>query len=252
MDLGLQGKKALVTGSTRGIGRAIAEALAVEGCDLAICSRSPDSVQEATAALQAHGGRVHSAAFDAADGAALRAFVAGSVAALGGLDVLVHNVSGWGGLDEQAWRATFEVDMLGAVRCVEEALPALKQSASASIIFISSVAALEAHRGPRSYNALKAALIAHGNSLSQSLAGDGIRVNSVSPGPIFHKDGPWDTAQRDDPAFYQQILDKVPLGRMGTPEEVANCVAFLASPVAGFVTGCNLIVDGGFTRRVQF
>jgi 3-oxoacyl-[acyl-carrier protein] reductase len=252
MDLGLQGKKALVTGGTRGIGRAIADLLAAEGADLAICSRNAETVREAAAALQATGRRVHAQAVDARDGEALRGFVAGAAQALGGLDILVHNVSGWGGTDEAAWRTTFEVDLLGAVRCVDAALPALKASQAAAIVFISSTAALEAFRGPRSYNAIKAGLLAHANSLSQALAADRIRVNSVSPGPIFHKDGPWDNTKKNDPAFYEKTRDAIPLGRMGTPQEVAHAVAFLASPAASFITGTNIVVDGGFTRRVQY
>lgn len=252
MDLGLKGRKALVTGGTRGIGFAIADTLATEGAAVAICSRTPETVRTAADALRKRGGQVHAEAVDASDGEALRAFIAGSVAALGGLDILVHNVSGWGGLDEAAWRTTFEVDLLGAVRCVDAALPALKQSEAAAIVFISSTAAVEAFRGPRSYNAIKAALLAHANSLSQALAGDRIRVNAVSPGPVFHKDGPWDRVKRDDPAMYEKVRDSIPLGRMGSPQEVANAVAFLASPAAGFITGTNIIVDGGFTRRVQF
>jgi 3-oxoacyl-[acyl-carrier protein] reductase len=252
MDLGLKGRKAAVTGGSRGIGFAIAEALAAEGADVAICSRTVEAVRQAGAALQARGVKVYSEAIDARDGAALRGFVTGAAKALGGLDILVHNVSGWGGLDEEAWRTTFEVDLLGAVRCVDAGLPALKASGAGAIVFISSTAAVEAFRGPRSYNAIKAALIAHANSLSQALAGDGIRVNTVSPGPIFHKDGPWDRAKRDDPALFEATRAGVPLGRLGTPQEVAAAVVFLASPAASFITGTNIVVDGGFTRRVQF
>lgn len=252
MELGLKGKRALVTGATRGIGRAIADTLAAEGVHLGICSRNPASVQEATAALKARGVSVFSQAFDARDGAALKGFVSATAQALGGLDIAVHNVSGWGGTDEEAWRATFEVDMLGAVRLMEAALPALKQSPAGSVVFISTTAAVETFRGPRSYNAIKAGLIVHAKGLARELGPAGIRVNTVSPGPIFHKDGPWDRTQRENPAFFEQTRAGVPLGRLGKPEEVANAVVFLASPAAAFITGTNIIVDGGFTHRVQF
>lgn len=252
MDLELKGKKALVTGGTRGIGGAIAERLAREGADVAICSRTPAAVEAMTAALKAHGGKVYGEAVDATDGPALRKFAANAIEALGGVDIVVHNVSGWGGMDEAAWRQTFEVDVLGAVRMVEATLEGLKASGSGSVIFIASTAAVDAFRGPRSYNALKAALIAHANSLSQEHAKDGVRFNCVSPGPIFHKDGPWDNVKKNDPATYESVRARVPMGRMGKPEEVANAVAFLASPAAAFITGTNIIVDGGFTSRVQF
>jgi NAD(P)-dependent dehydrogenase (short-subunit alcohol dehydrogenase family) len=252
MELGLKGKRALVTGATRGIGRAIADGFAAEGVHLAICSRTAAGVQSAEAALRQRGVNVFSQAFDARDGAALKGFVAAGIQALGGLDILVHNVSGWGGTDEEAWRTTFEVDLLGAVRCVETALPALKASGAGSVVFISTTAAVETFRGARSYNAIKAGLIVHAKGLARELGAFGIRVNTVSPGPIFHKDGPWDRQQRENPAFFEQTRAGVPLGRLGRPEEVANGVVFLASPAAAFITGTNLIVDGGFTHRVQF
>jgi len=251
MDLQLKGKKALVTGATRGIGRGIADRLAAEGAHLAICSRNEDIVKEATAALRAKGVTVYSEALDTGDAAKLKAFVANSIAALGGLDIVVHNVSGFGGTDEASWHKTFELDVLGAVRCVEAALPALRQSGAASILFIGSTAATEYFIGPRSYNALKASLIVHASMLSQHLGPEGIRVNTVSPGPIFHKDGPWDKRKKEDPQFVKQVEQHVALKRMGSPEEVGNAVAFLVSPAASFITGTNLIVDGGFTRRVQ-
>jgi len=252
MDLGLKGKKALVTGATRGIGRGIAERLAAEGADVAICSRNADAVNDAAAALKAEGVNVYSEALDTRDGAKLKGFVTNAIAALGGLDILVHNVSGFGGTDEASWYTTFEVDMLGAVRCVEAARAALTRSKAGAIVFISTTAALEAFGGSRSYNALKAGLIVHANSLSQELGPLGIRVNSVSPGPIFHKDGPWDRRKKENPEFVKQVEQTCALRRLGTPEEVANGVAFLVSPAAGFITGTNLIVDGGFTKRVQF
>ena len=252
MELELKGKKAIVTGATRGIGRAIAERFAAEGVDLGICSRNPESVREAAGALQGRGVKVYAQALDTRDGAALKGFIAQAIAALGGLDIIVHNVSGFGGTDEESWRTMFEVDMMGAVRCVEAALPALKQSKAAAAVFISTTAAVETFRGPRSYNAIKAGLIVHAKGLCHELGPAGIRVNTVSPGPIFHKDGPWDRVKKNDPAFYEQTQAAVPLRRLGKPEEVANAVVFLCSPAAAFITGANLIVDGGFTSRVQF
>ena len=252
MELGLKGKKAIVTGATRGIGRAIAENFAAEGVDLGICSRNPDSVREATGALESRGVKVFSKPADLSDGAQLTAFIEEAVAGLGGLDILVHNVTGFGGVDEAAWRTTFEVDMLGAWRSVNCALPALRNSEAGAIVFIGTTAAVETWRGARSYNAIKAGLIVHANGLSQELGPEGIRVNTVSPGPIYHKDGPWDLVERNDRPFFEQTRDAVALGRMGKPEEVANAVAFLASPAASFITGANLIVDGGLTKRVDF
>ena len=252
MDLELKGKKAIVTGGTRGIGEGIAQLLAREGADVAVCSRTPEAVQSAVEALKAHGGNAYGEPLDASDGTALRGFVSNAIGALGGLDILVHNVSGWGGLDEAAWRQTFEVDVLGAVRMMEESIEALRASGQGSVVFISSTAAVQAFRGPRSYNALKAALIVHANSLSQTYGPDGVRVNTVSPGPIFHKDGPWDTVKQNDPDMFEQIRKAIPLGQMGSPRDVANAVVFLASPASSFITGTNIIVDGGFTSRVQF
>lgn len=252
MDLGLKGKRAVVTGGTRGIGRAIADTFAAEGAHVSVCSRGAAGVEETVAALKQRGVKAHGKAFDARDGAALKGFVTESAQALGGLDILVHNVSGWGGTDEEAWRTTFEVDMLGAVRCVEAAVPAMKQAGGGAMIFISTTAALEYFLGARSYNAVKAGLIVYAKSLARDLAGSGIRVNTVSPGPVLHKDGPWDKRQKSDPEFFKKIQSEIPLGRYGKPEDVANGVVFLCSPAAAFTTGTNMVVDGGFTHRVQF
>ena len=252
MDLGLKGKKAVITGASRGIGRSIARTLADEGADLAICARNEGGLEDAVKDLEGRGVRVVSATVDVADGAALKGFVSSAAEQLGGIDILVSNPSGGNGVDEKAWRANFEVDLMGAVRSVEAAVPSLSKSDGASVIFIGTTAAVETFMGPTSYNAIKAALITHSNGLSQALAPQGIRVNTVSLGPIFFEGGAWEMIQKSMPAMYEQTLEACPQGRLGTPEEIANAVAFLSSPAASLITGVHLVVDGGFTKRVDF
>ena len=252
MDLGLQGKKAIVTGASRGIGRCIASALADEGVDLAICSRSADGLEEARAELEGRGVRVVAQALDVAEGDALKQWIDAAANELGGLDILVSNPSGGNGTDEKSWRANFEVDLMGAVRSVKAATPHLATSDAASVVFIGTTAAVETFMGPTSYNAIKAALITHANGLSQTLGPQGIRVNVVSPGPIYFEGGAWDTIKQHMKPMYESTVAACPNGRLGTPEEVANAVTFLVSPAASLISGVNLVTDGGFTKRVNF
>jgi 3-oxoacyl-[acyl-carrier protein] reductase len=254
MDLGLRQKRALITGGSRGIGRAIAELLAREGADVAICGRGATDVERAAEAIASHGGKVTSGVVDVADGNALRRWIAEAAEALGGLDIVVPNVSAGGGgrTSLEAWRQNFEIDMLGTVHTVEAALPFLETSGAGAIVIISSTAAVEAFRVPQPYNVMKAGLINYTKNLSHMLAPKKIRANSVSPGPIFVDGGGWDNIKRTNPQVYEGALAQIPIGRMGAPEEVAAAVAYLSSPVAGFVTGANLIIDGGFTKRVNF
>ena len=252
MDLGLQGKKAIVTGASRGIGRCIANALAGEGVDLAICSRSPEGLEEARKDLEGRGVRVVAQALDVADGDALKQWIDAAAGDLGGLDILVSNPSGGNGTDEKSWRANFEVDLMGAVRGVDAATPHLANSDAASVVFIGTTAAVETFMGPTSYNAIKAALITHANGLSQTLGPQGIRVNVVSPGPIYFEGGAWDTIKQHMKPMYESTVAACPNGRLGTPEEVANAVTFLVSPAASLISGVNLVTDGGFTKRVNF
>jgi 3-oxoacyl-[acyl-carrier protein] reductase len=252
MDLGLSGRKALVSAATRGIGLSIARALADEGADVAICARAAGGLESARKDLEARGVRVFTKAVDVADGAALEAFVAEAGQALGGLDVFVSNASGGAGMGENAWQANFEIDVMSAARGVQAALPFLAQSEAAAVVFISSTAALEYLGVPQPYNAMKAALIAHAHDLSQALARQSIRVNTVSPGPIYFEGGNWQMIQQAMKPIYDRALAQQPFGRMGTPEEVARAVVFLASPAASWVTGVNLVVDGGFTKRVAY
>lgn len=256
MDLGLTQKRAVITGGTRGIGRAIAERLVREGCSIGICARNAGEVSRAVADLQAlasGGARVTGAAADVADTAGLTAWVNEVAAQFGGLDIAIANVSALSGAPgEASWRLAMEIDVLGTVRLVDAALLYLEQSPAASIVAISSTAALEAFGGPRPYNAVKAAVINYMSNLATTLAPKQIRANTVSPGTIYFDDGVWGKRQREQPEIYQAALAGNPLGRMGTPHEVANVVAFVASPAASFMTGANVVVDGGFTRRVQY
>ena len=252
MDLGLEGKKAVITAASRGIGLAIAQTLADEGADVAICARSEGGLESAKKDLEQRGRTAYTQAFDVGDREALQGFIAASAEALGGLDIVVCNASGGAGMGESAWQANVDIDLLGAARSVEAAVPLLGQSEAASIIFISSTAALEYLGAPQPYNAIKAALLVHASDLSQALAPQGIRVNSVSPGPIYFEGGNWEMIKNAMPQIYEQALKQCSIGRMGTPEEVARAVAFLASPAASLITGANLVVDGGFTKRVAF
>lgn len=252
MDLRLAGRKALITGSTRGIGRRIAEALAREGCDIAIGARKVAEVDAAIVDLSGLGVKVVGAAMDAADADSVRNWVTGMGDALGGIDILVPNVSAGGSMNgEQSWIDGFQIDVLGTLRAIDAALPALEASGQGAITITGTTAAVETFMAPMAYNALKGALIVHAKQLSQTLLPRGIRVNVVSPGPIEFPGGAWEGIKAGAPDLYAAAIAAQPSGRLGTPEEVATCVAFLSSPAASWVTGVNLVVDGGYTKRVQ-
>ena len=253
MDLELSGKVALVTGSTKGIGRGIAERLAAEGCHVGICARNEAEVNQAVDELGAHGVKVAGAAVDVASAESMQSWVDHCAATLGGIDIFISNVSA-GGADasEDGWRANFEVDMLATWRGVQLAVPHLEKSSAGSIVVISSTAALEAFAGAVPYGAVKAALLNYSGNLAQDLAPKGIRVNAVSPGPIFIDGGAWDNIKQAMPEIYEGTVAAIPMGRMGSAAEVADAVAFLASPRSSFTTGTNMVLDGGFTKRLQF
>ncbi len=252
MDLGLKGKRAIVTGATRGIGRAIAEQLAAEGVDIALCARDAEAVAEATKAIGESGTKAIGEAVNVRDADAYQGWLEQAADALGGVDIFVANVSGGGGMDsEKNWWRCFELDVLHTVRGCETLLPKLKESGQGSVVIIGSTNAVEFFGGPMAYNAMKAALVNYGSQLSQFVRKDGVRVNTVSPGPIYFEGGAWEMIKGTMPKFYESTVRKIPAGEMGTPEEVARVVTFLSSPAASLVTGTNLIADNGYTKRVQ-
>ena len=245
MDLGLRGKSAVVTGASRGIGRAIALRLADEGTGVAICARGESALREAEAELRTRSVPVYAAVCDVANVEALDGFLDAARDGLGGVDILVNNPSGLSlADDEAAWQATLNVDLMAAVRASWKVAPWMSAAGGGAIVHISSIAGLEATGFPPAYCAAKAALISHAKSLAVSLAPQKIRVNSVAPGSIEFAGGLWESAKEHNPDFYNAVLSTIPSGRMGTPEEVADVVAFLVSERASWVTGVCLAVDG--------
>ena len=252
MDLGLKGAKALVTGGTKGIGRAVVETLVAEGCDVAFCARNADEVAASAAAFAAHGTKVGGRVLDVADANGMAAWVAGVADAFGGIDIVVANVSALAiPGDEAGWQSGFATDMMGTVRFVNAAMPWLEKSGKASIVTIASVSGREIDFAAGPYGAFKAAIVHYTQGLAYHLAGKGIRANSVSPGNTYFAGGVWDQIERGNPELFKQALAMNPTGRMGSPQEMANAVAFLASPAASFISGTNLVVDGALTKGVQ-
>lgn len=254
MDLGLDGKVAIVTGSSRGLGLASAKALAAEGCFVTICGRTDATLRQAAAAVAGgEGGRVLAVRADVSTADGIRSVIDRTVETFGGLDVLVNNVglARGGGLIETTdddWQEAIDQTLMPAIRASRLAVPHLQQRGGGAIVIIASIFGREAG-GRMTYNAVKAAQISLAKSLAQQLAPSNIRVNSVSPGSILFEGGSWWKRQQADPegiaAFIRQEL---PLGRFGTPEEVGSVVAFLASPRASWISGTSVVVDGCQSR----
>ncbi|MDD2917513.1 SDR family oxidoreductase [Rhodoferax sp.] len=252
MDLGLKDLKAVVTGGTKGIGRAIVETLLREGVQVAFCARSLEEVAATEAEFSRFGVKVTGRSVDVGDGPALATFVDEASKTLGGLDIVVANVSALAiSNDEAGWKSGFDIDMMGTVRLVNAALPSLEKSTNAAIVTISSVSAREIDFAAGPYGAFKAAIVHYTQGLALHLATKKIRANSVSPGNTYFQGGVWDKIEKGNPTLFKEALALNPTGRMGTPQEIANAVVFLVSPAASFVTGTNLVVDGALTRGVQ-
>jgi 3-oxoacyl-[acyl-carrier protein] reductase len=230
----------------------VAETLAAEGANVAICARNGVEVDAAVAALAAKGVKASGRALDVGDGAALKAWVGDVAAELGGIDIVVSNVSALAiGNEEESWAQSWNVDVMGAVRLIDAAMEHLERSAAAAIVTISSVSGREIDFAAGAYGSMKAALVHYTQGLAYQLAGKGIRANTVSPGNTYFPGGVWSQIQTGNPELYEAALGLNPTGRMGTPQEMANAVVFVASPAASFVTGTNLVVDGALSKGVQ-
>lgn len=251
MDLQLSGKRVLVTGGTRGIGRAIVEAFLDEGAVVGFCARDPEQVTATEDAMRGRGS-VSGAVVDVGDGEALAAWVEQSAEAFGGLDVVVANVSALAIPDtEENWQLSLNVDVMHTVRLVRAAMPSLERSDAASIVAISSVSGRESDFASGPYGTAKTAIVGYVHGLAMQLAERGIRANTVSPGNTYFEGGVWSSIETGNPELFQTAVALNPTGHMGTPEEVAAPVVFLASPRAARVSGTNLVVDGALTRGIQ-
>jgi 3-oxoacyl-[acyl-carrier protein] reductase len=256
MDLQLKGKKAIVLGGSRGIGRAIAETLAEEGADIGLCARDADQVEAVVAALKDKGVKATGASVDITDSGALRNWIESAGNEFDGIDILVSNAGAMAqGNAPEAWEQNFRLDMLGAVHAFAAAKPFLKKAAEAhgdaAFVLISSVSAAETDSAG-AYGAIKAALIHYAKGLARQYAKAGIRTNVVSPGTVYFKGGVWETVENNMPDMFKGAIARNPTGRMATPQEIATAVVFLASPVSSFTNGVNLLVDGAISRRVNF
>ena len=254
MDLGLKGKRIIVTGGSKGIGKTIIDTLVAEGAVVATCARGQEALNESLANWEAAGGTVYGSAVDVTDKTAFAEWFENSVSTMGGLDIFISNVSTRiSSKGEQRWLENFDVDFMQHVRATELAISHLKEGNEPSCVFVSTIAANMANIIPmeREYGAMKAALNAYASQLAHRLASHGVRSNIVSPGPIDFTGGFWDQVKNAKPELYKAASQLSALQRHGSPEEVANAVVFLASPAASYITGANLRVDGGALKQVN-
>ncbi len=250
MDLGLRGAKAILAGASRGIGLATAKALAAEGCDVALCGRNPDSMRAAVAATESLGVAAYGEPVDIGS-SDYEAWIARATASLSGCDIFISFVTaGPAPASRESWDAGFRLDLMGTYRGIAAVLPSLRRSAKASIVAIASTSALEDFAGVQAYHAMKAATIAYASALARQLAPEGIRVNTVSPGPV---DGDlWDAVKGEHPELHRATLADLPTGRFASADEVARTIVFVASPACRAMVGSNIVVDSGLTRRHQY
>ena len=248
MLLDFTGRRVIITGGSRGIGRSTALAFAKAGADVSICARGVETLEKTRGEIAAAGCMVHAATCNLADEAAIKAYVAAAAKALGGIDILISNASG---IDNtgNSWLDCLNVDVMAAVRLADAAEPFLGQATNASIINVTSISGMMPSAHDPAYAAAKAALINFTTSQAVRLAPKQIRANAVAPGSIDFPGGFWDRCRTETPDVYKSVQDSIPFGRYGKPEEIANAILFLASPLASWVTGQTLVVDGGQVLR---
>jgi 3-oxoacyl-[acyl-carrier protein] reductase len=240
------GRRVAIMGGSRGIGRSIALGFARAGAAVAICARGAEALEATRAELEAAGAATYAATADLASAADIARFIPDAAAALGGINVLVNNASGFGLRDdEESWAASIHVDMMAVVRASQAAIPYLERAAEGAIVNITSISAMRATKRNPPYGAIKAAVIHYTASQARMLAARGIRANAVAPGSIEFPGGTWERRRTEDPALYNSTMAQLPFGRMGTPDEVADVVLFLAGAKARWVTGQTIVVDGG-------
>jgi len=248
MNIDLTGKRAVICGGSRGIGRAIALACAEAGAAVSICARGAETLAQARDEIAAHGHTTHAAMCDLAEAEQIARYIPEAAEALGGIDILVNNASGFGSTDDEAgWEKSLNVDLQATVRATRAATPFLEQSGAGAIVNISSTSAFHPSVRTTPYGVAKAAVIQYTRNRAAALAPQGIRVNCVAPGSIEFPGGSWEKRKTDNSQLYNAILRGIPFGRLGHPEEVARVALFLVSPLANWVTGQTIMVDGGQT-----
>jgi 3-oxoacyl-[acyl-carrier protein] reductase len=246
MQISLKGKRTIVTGGSKGIGRSIALAFAQAGAAVSICARGQAALDATREEILVHGVKAHAGVCDLADKDAIAAYIAAAAASLGGVDILVNNASGFGASDDEAgWARSIDIDVMATVRASHAAVPFIDKAGGGAILNISSISGYRASARTAPYAAVKAAVINYTKSQALVLAAKKIRVNAIAPGSIEFPGGMWEKRKTSDPNLYNAVLRSIPWGRLGAPEEVANAALFLCSDAAAWVTGQTLTVDGG-------
>ncbi|MEM8497984.1 MAG: SDR family oxidoreductase [Pseudomonadota bacterium] len=252
MDLKLNGLRAIVTGSTAGIGRAIAQTLCEEGAQVAVCSRQQGNVDATIEQFSSLPGKAIGSAVDVNNQQDFQQWVDSVAAELGGIDIFVANVTGGAPpTGKTVWENAVSADILGTVGGIDAALPRLKESSHGAIVYISSMAGIIATPSLPAYGAAKAAMNHYMKTLAKTLVNEGVRVNTVSPGDIITEGNVWDRIRINKPELFAQVLQRNPRGSLGTPEEIARVVSFIASPMASLVNGAHIVVDGCSTDHIH-